>query len=76
MILGRKNQLFKKIKLLTSYSLRSLFIKTEKTPNPNFLKFVPGKAVMGDKGTMDFPDYKFTHISPLARKIFSVCITL
>ena len=74
MMIVRKNQLFSKTKLLTNYSLRSLFIKTEKTPNPNFLKFVPGKEVMGDRGTMDFPDYKFTHISPLARKIFSVCI--
>ena len=72
MISRSTNRLLDRLKFLTSASFRSLFIKTEKTPNPNFLKFIPGKTVMGDKGTMDFPDYKYTHISPLARKIFSV----
>ena len=33
-----------------------LFIQTQKTPNPDFLKFLPnGKVVMGDKGTVDIP---------------------
>ena len=73
-MIGRSNRVLTHFNKLTSLSLRSLFIKSEKTPNPNFLKFIPGKTVMGDKGTMDFPDYKFTHISPLARMLFSVII--
>lgn len=33
-----------------------LFIQTKKTPNPDFLQFLPnGKVVMGDKGTVDMP---------------------
>lgn len=35
------------------------------------MKFVPGKQIM-DEGTMDFVSVKYTHISPLARKIFMI----
>jgi hypothetical protein len=32
----------------------NLFIQTQKTPNPNFLKFLPAsKVVMGDSDTVD-----------------------
>jgi hypothetical protein len=31
-------------------------IETVKTPNPNFLKFIPaGRQVLGDEGTLDIP---------------------
>ncbi|MFT8597476.1 NifU family protein [Acetobacter orientalis] len=33
-----------------------MFIETEDTPNPATLKFLPGRAVMGDSGTIDFID--------------------
>ncbi|MFT9016099.1 MAG: NifU family protein [Acetobacter sp.] len=33
-----------------------MFIETEGTPNPATLKFLPGRAVMGDAGTIDFID--------------------
>ncbi len=32
-----------------------MFIQTENTPNPNTLKFLPGRDVMG-QGTADFAD--------------------
>ena len=52
-------------------SLMNLFIQTQSTPNPNFLKFLPGKIVMKE-GTMDFVAPRYTTISPLARKLFTV----
>ena len=33
-----------------------MFIETEGTPNPATLKFLPGQAVVGDAGTIDFID--------------------
>lgn len=36
--------------------LFGLFIQTKKTPNPNFLKFVPtAKVVMGAQEPIDIP---------------------
>lgn len=52
----------------------SLFIHTQKTPNPNFLKFIPtSKSVMGSKDPVDIPtiDEAFK-TSPLARRLFKV----
>lgn len=51
-----------------------LFIQTAKTPNPNFLKFIPtSKIVMGAQDPIDIktPDQAFK-ISPLARKLFRI----
>lgn len=49
-----------------------MFIQTETTPNPQTLKFIPGRAVM-DAGTADFPSPETAAaISPLATSIFSV----
>ena len=30
-----------------------MFIQTEPTPNPNVLKFLPGRDVLGSRGTAD-----------------------
>ncbi len=49
--------------------MRSLFIKDAQTPNPHSRKFIPGKPVMSDGATMDFSHMKYTHVSPLARKL-------
>lgn len=49
MISKFQNQLFRKN--LTLNSIYNLFIQTKSTPNPNFLKFLPGKTVMED-GTL------------------------
>lgn len=51
---------------------RSLFIQVQDTPNPNSLKFLPGKTVM-ETGTRDYPNYDAgAHNSPLARQLFRV----
>ena len=47
--------------------MRNLFISTKPTPNPESLKFVPGKPVTGDGSTMDFSNIRYTTVSPLAR---------
>ena len=59
---------------LITRSLFNLFIQTQKTPNPNFLKFLPvTKVVMGDLDTIDICSLEdASRISPLARKIFRV----
>ncbi len=47
-----------------------MFIQTESTPNPNTLKFVPGRDVLG-KGARDFADRDAAEkASPLAAAIF------
>ncbi len=43
-----------------------MFIQTEKTPNPETLKFIPGEEVMGEMPTMYFKDKGDLHRSPLA----------
>ena len=35
-----------------------MFIETEATPNPATLKFLPGRDVMGDRGTADFTSHE------------------
>lgn len=52
----------------------NLFIETKKTPNPDFLKFLPnGKIVMGDQQTVDMPSEEVAMgISELGRKLFKV----
>lgn len=50
-----------------------IHIDTMKTPNPNFLKFVPqGKDIMGSKGSLDIPGPQYAEVSPLAAEIFKV----
>lgn len=51
---------------------RGLFITTENTPNPNSLKFMPGRDVLGAGQTYDFPHITDSTCSPLAKRIFSV----
>ncbi|KAL3927125.1 MAG: hypothetical protein SGPRY_002971 [Prymnesium sp.] len=61
--------------LLTPLSLprrvRSMFIQTEQTPNPDSLKFLPGKQVL-DAGSRDFRSFRDAQISPLAKKLFQM----
>lgn len=50
-----------------------MFIETEGTPNPATLKFLPGRAVMGDAGTVDFIDAdSVAGRSPLADALFAI----
>ncbi len=46
-----------------------MFIETETTPNPDALKFLPGKVVM-DVGTREFSSPEAAAASPLAEAIF------
>jgi len=48
-----------------------MFIQTEQTPNPQTLKFLPGKVVM-DEGTAFFQNIDKTTNSPLAKRLFGV----
>ena len=49
-----------------------MFIETEGTPNPATLKFLPGREVMGDRGTADFASAEAAGRSPLAARIFAL----
>ena len=48
-----------------------MFILTESTPNPQTLKFLPGRAVAGATAH-DFPEPEAAGISPLALALFGV----
>ena len=48
-----------------------MFIQTETTPNPEVLKFLPGRAVMGE-GMRDFRSADEAKASPLAAEIFTI----
>ena len=50
----------------------AMFIETESTPNPATLKFLPGREVMGDRGTADFASAEAAARSPLAARIFAL----
>ena len=49
-----------------------MFIETESTPNPATLKFIPGREVMGERGTADFAGVEAAMRSPLASRIFAL----
>jgi len=56
---------------------RSMFIQTQDTPNPNSLKFLPGRDVLSDSAgdslrTMDFTSSQTARASPLAQSLFRV----
>jgi Fe-S cluster biogenesis protein NfuA len=46
-----------------------MFIQTEETPNPETLKFLPGRTVMKN-GTADFPNRESAWRSMLTKKLF------
>jgi Fe-S cluster biogenesis protein NfuA len=48
-----------------------MFIQTEETPNPNTMKFLPGKPVLGDD-TAFFTDPENAKRSPLALALFEL----
>jgi Fe-S cluster biogenesis protein NfuA len=48
-----------------------MFIQTEATPNPEVLKFLPGREVMAE-GTRDFREMAEAQISPLAADLFDI----
>jgi Fe-S cluster biogenesis protein NfuA len=48
-----------------------MFIQTEATPNPEVLKFLPGRDVLGE-GTREFRGADEAAVSPLAQAIFDL----
>ncbi|KAM9360786.1 NFU1 iron-sulfur cluster scaffold homolog, mitochondrial [Symphorus nematophorus] len=50
---------------------RTMFVQTQDTPNPNSLKFLPGRTVL-EAGTMNFASPRDAHCSPLARQLFRI----
>lgn len=48
-----------------------MFIQTESTPNPQTLKFLPGRAVAGATAH-DFAEPEAAVVSPLARALFDI----
>ena len=58
-------------KMLVSQNLcRTMFIQTQDTPNPQSLKFLPGRAVLEEGGTYDIPSVAQSAGSPLAKLLF------
>ncbi|KAM9368703.1 NFU1 iron-sulfur cluster scaffold homolog, mitochondrial [Phaethornis superciliosus] len=51
--------------------VRDMFIQTQDTPNPNSLKFIPGKEVLESR-TMEFSTPAAAFCSPLARQLFKI----
>ncbi len=51
-----------------------MFIRTQDTPNPASLKFIPGRDVLESSSiaTLDFPNVKAASKSPLAKLLFRV----
>ncbi len=48
-----------------------MFIQTEQTPNPQTLKFLPGRVVMKE-GTAFYEDLQETANSPFAKRLFQI----
>jgi Fe-S cluster biogenesis protein NfuA len=48
-----------------------MFIQTESTPNPEVLKFLPGRDVLGE-GTREFKTTEEAEASPLAEALFAL----
>uniref|UniRef100_A0A3B3BTR4 NFU1 iron-sulfur cluster scaffold homolog, mitochondrial n=1 Tax=Oryzias melastigma TaxID=30732 RepID=A0A3B3BTR4_ORYME len=57
--------------LFRLYSGRTMFVQTQDTPNPNSLKFLPGRIVL-EEGTMNFAGPREAYCSPLARQLFRI----
>ena len=56
---------------ILSLARRTLFIQTEGTPNPDSLKFLPGKPLL-ETGTRDFRSEQEAGASPLAKRLFGL----
>jgi len=60
------NMLYMQTLYFLLISVRGMFIQTQDTPNPNCLKFLPGRTVL-ESGTKDFPNGQAAFCSPLAK---------
>ena len=55
---------------LSHQAVRTMFIQTQDTPNPQSLKFLPGRSVLEEGGTYDIPSIGQAVGSPLAKLLF------
>ena len=55
-------------KMLNSFTAAMMFIQSQETPNPNSIKFIPGKPVLGN-GTLDFSNASKASSSHLAKLV-------
>ena len=55
---------------VSHHSVRRMFIQTQDTPNPQSLKFLPGRSVLEEGGTYDIPSIGQATGSPLAKLLF------
>lgn len=68
-----KTKFLQKYPQQTLIQCRTMFIQTQDTPNPDSLKFLPGREVLDTEiGTMDFPTLASAQVSPLAKLLFRV----
>jgi len=67
----KKMERFMRSAIISHVPSRSMFIRTQDTPNPNSLKFYPGTQVL-DSGTMDFPTPLSATNSTLAKMLFRI----
>jgi Fe-S cluster biogenesis protein NfuA len=72
MYYSNKNKIFNMIKSYKMIRNFSIFVKSYTTPNPNFLKFVPGKQILENDNTYDINDKSKAIVSPLAMNLFSI----
>ena len=49
-----------------------MFIQTEETPNPQSLKFLPGRKVMGEEQPLSFTDSGLCENSPFAKQLLEI----
>lgn len=54
--------------VIVHFAGRTMFVQTQDTPNPNSLKFLPGRIVL-EEGTMNFAGPRDAFCSPLARYV-------
>ena len=60
---------FHTIDIINTIYIKNMFIQTEQTPNPQTLKFLPGRVIM-DKGTAFFQNSEEANNSPFAKRLF------
>ncbi|GJQ11624.1 hypothetical protein GpartN1_g4772.t1 [Galdieria partita] len=51
---------------------RGLFLQSQPTPNPDSVKFLPGREVVPNEASVDFPNAQTAQISPLAKRLFRI----
>lgn len=51
---------------------QNMFIQTQETPNPNSIKFLPGRQVLEAGQTIDFPNGQAAYCSHLGKMLFRI----